>query len=75
MRRSNPARKDGGFIGGVDTIDESAIPRRFRVEVMAETPVDERVDHVSETDERMEMESFEQQRKNVLGADSFKPFG
>ena len=75
MRRSNLTRKDGGFIGGVDAVDEAAIPWRFRVEVMAETPVDERVDHVPETDERMEMESFEQQRKNVLGADSLKSFG
>jgi|SRR5262245_43163033 len=55
-----------------DTIDEGAVPFVLRIEVRAETSIDENVDDISERKEKVEVEAVNEQRQNVLRSNTFE---
>lgn len=64
-----------GFVAAMDPIDELSVPGCLRVEIGTEAAVDEWVDHVAESQKKMEVEVLTQQRYDALRADAFKAFG
>ena len=60
------------IVAPMHLVDEGAVPLRCRVEVATERAIDERVDRVTVADEEAEVESIEQQGKNVLGSHALK---
>ncbi len=55
-------------------VDERAVARIIGIEVVAEAPVDEDVDHVAERRKRTEMELSDQQGEDVLRPDPLEAF-
>ena len=44
-------------------------------QVVAETAIDKRLDHVGEGDENLEVKSLQQERQDVLRANAFETIG
>src|ERR1700681_365749 len=61
-----------GFVARMNTVDEVPVPLRVDRKVRAESSIDKRVDDIAEADKYIEAEAFDQQRQNVLRANTFK---
>src|SRR5512135_2939238 len=72
VRRLDASGGDFLFVASVDAVDEAAIPFALDREIGAEAPLDEGIDYVGEREERVEREPLDQQRQDVLCADSLE---
>jgi len=60
------------LIALVYAVDEAPIPGLSRVKVETEGTIDKRINHIAETDKKLELEILEQQRQDVLRPDTLK---
>ena len=60
------------YIDGMNPVDEVPVPLVGGIEVMPKAAIDEYVDHVTETNEDLEMKSLDEQWQDILRADTLK---
>ncbi len=75
VRRLDASSRHLRLVASMNTIDEFPVPLRVDREIRAEAAVDKRVDDIGKSDEDVEAETLDQQRQDILRADSFKSFG
>ena len=74
MRRFQGATLDLRRIKSLNEVDECTVPFFGGIEVRTEAAVDKDIDDVAERDEQFKIETLDQQRQDVLCADSFEAF-
>lgn len=62
------------LITGMNPIEEGAVVGLVKVKVAAEGAVDERVDEIAEGNEGVKVETVEEKRQNILGANALEAF-
>ena len=72
MSRRDFAGSHFGVIPRVNRVDEIPIPFARRIEIRPKSAVDEGIDHIPVRDEDFKVEMIEQERQNILRADTFK---
>src|SRR5947209_5094908 len=74
VRRSQSSLSKFLLVFLMNAIDKRAVPFRVDIEIMTEAPIDKGIDGISIGNEMLEMESLQEQRKNVLCPDSLESF-
>ena len=75
VRRFDRSGGDLRLVALVYTVDEFPVRLTVGRKIGAESTIDKRVDDVCESEKHVEAEAVDQQRQDILRADSFKAFG